>query len=188
MGVRSGNKADYVANRDHLTKLVGLLPRPEELTIVADCKLVNGETLGRLTHAGFRSVYLVPKNFRVREELIDQARQVQADVSAWPILASGPGARKADPHQLNRGRSLTGSFALHLPTTKDAPGAPSGEELRCVVVHSDALVDAFDQSLAAKLEREAEEFAKTHRGVLPKEYACEAEARNAVIPLLKRLR
>jgi transposase len=188
MGVQSGNTSDNVANRDHLTKLVGLLPRPEDVTIVADCKLVDGETLGRLTHAGFHFVSLVPKTFRVREALIDQAWEAEADVSAWPILASRPGAKKADPHQLYRGRSFTGSFALELPTSKDAQGAPSVEELRCVVVHSDALVEAFDQSLPGKLEREGEELAKTHRGVLAKEYACEADARNAVIPLLKRLR
>ena len=73
MGLHSGNTSDHVANRDHLSRLADLLPDPDEVTVVADCKLVDGETLGRLTGAGFHFVSLVPKTFGVREELIDQA-------------------------------------------------------------------------------------------------------------------
>jgi transposase len=95
MGVQSGNTSDNVANRDHLTKLVGLLPRPEEVTIVADYKLVDGETLGRLTHAGFHFVSLVPKT-------------VLKDPQRYPGSSRGDIHRRIGPenHERTLGRAL----------------------------------------------------------------------------------
>jgi transposase len=188
MGLHSGNTSDHVANRDHLSRLAELLPDPDEVTVVADCKLVDGETLGRLTGAGFHFVSLVPKTFGVREALIDQAWEATPDVTDWPVLASKPGAKKADPELRYRGRSFTGRFTLQLPTDDGEPAVASHEPMRCLVVHSDALADRFDKSLEDKLEREAKALAKTHRGVLAKEFACAADAEAAMGPLVKRLR
>jgi transposase len=188
MGLHSGNTSDHVANRDHLARLADLLPDPDEVTVVADCKLVDGETLGRLTGAGFHFVSLVPKSFGVRKALVDQAWAAAPEVSEWPILASRPGAKKADPLHHYRGRSFTGTVAMQLsPDGEDGP-VMSNEALRCLVVHSDALVERFDKALDGKLEREAKALAKTHRSVLAKEFACAADAETAMAPLVKRLK
>ena len=188
MGLHSGNTSDHVANRDHLSRLADLLPDPDEVTIVADCKLVDGQTLGLLTGAGFHFVSLVPKTFGLRQALIDQAWAEGPDVSKWPTLASKPGAKKADPPRLYRGRSFTGRFALQLRPEGSDDAVVSHEPLRCLVVHSDALAERFDKALDGKLKREAKALAKTHRGVLAKTFACEADAAAAMVPLVKRLR
>jgi hypothetical protein len=144
MGLHSGNTSDHVANRDHLSRLAELLPDPDEVTVVADCKLVDGETLGRLTWAGFHFVSLVPKTFGVREALIDQAWEVSPDVTDGPVLASKPGAKKADAELHYRGRSFTGRISMQLPADDGEAPVTSTEEMRCLVVHSDALADRFD--------------------------------------------
>ena len=188
MGLHCGNTSDHVANRDHLSRLAELLPDPDEVTVVADCKLVDGETLGRLTGAGMHFVSLVPKTFGVRQELVDQAWTAGPEVSDWPVLASKPGAKKADPPRHYRGRSFTGTFALQLPCHGDDGATVSAEPMRCLVVHSDALAERFDKSLDGKLAREAKALSKTHRGLLAKEFACAADAEAAMGPLVKRLK
>ena len=189
MGLHSGNTSDHTANRDHLSRLSALLPNPDDVTIVADCKLVDGETLGRISEAGFHFVSLVPKTFGVRQALVDRAWADSPDASTWPVLATKPGPKKADPERHYRGRSYPAQFAMQL-FAEDPDSAPhvSTERLRCVVVHSDALADRFAKSLDDKMQREAKALAKTHTRVLAKEYACEADARAAVTPLLKKLR
>jgi transposase len=189
MGLHSGNTSDPVANRDHLSRLADLLPNPDDVTVVADCKLVDGETLGRLTGAGFHFVSLVPKSFGVRQELIERAWSQADDVTTAPVLASKPGAKKADPPRLYRGRSFTGVFALQLPAKDGTDESTSSQEqMRCVVVHSDALAERFDKSLESKLKRESKKLTTTHKQVLAKEFACEADAREAMAPLVRRLR
>jgi transposase len=189
MGLHSGNTSDHVANRDHLSRLANLLPSPDDVTIVADCKLVDGETLGRLTGSGFHFVSLVPKNFGVRQELVDKAWAEAPDVSTWPVLATKPGPKKADSPRHYRGRSFSGAFTLQLfAHDDDTTAVHSNEDLRCLVVHSDALAERFDKALDKKLEREAKALAKTHQRVLAKEFACEADAQAAMLPLLGRLR
>ena len=188
MGLHSGNTSDHVANRDHLSRLADLLPDPDEVTVVADCKLVDGETLGRLTGAGFHFVSLVPKTFGVRKELIDQAWEAAPDAADWPILASKPGGKKTDPPLHYRGRSFAGRFALQLPAEDDAPRVASHEPMRCLVVHSDALAGRFAKALEGKLARETAALKKTHRGVLAKEFACAEDAEAAMGPLVKRLK
>lgn len=73
MSVSSGNTSDQASNRDHLSRLSTLLPDPDELTIVADCKLVDATTLGQLCGSGFHFVRLVPETFNLWGDLIDEA-------------------------------------------------------------------------------------------------------------------
>jgi len=244
MGLHSGNTSDHTANRDHLTRLAALLPKPDDVTIVADCKLVDGETLGLLTGAGFHFVSLVPRTVGARRELIERAWSEQPDVARWPLLAETPGDKKADPPRRFRGRTYTGHIPLrgsgesvvagrdaaeeanetvrgtsatrpaasvssasdggtpppdptHRTHTRPQPEASAPEParsrakpsrpMRCVVIHSDALAGHFDEALPAKLAREAESVTALHGRVLNKSYACEADARAAMEPLLARL-
>ena len=249
MGMSAGNTSDHVANRDQLSRLAEFMPRPDEVTVVADCKLVDGETLGKLSRAGFHYVSLMPRTIGERARLIDQAWLAAPDANSWPELATRPGARQADPAQVYRGRSFTGKvpfrFAeppesaegaplatdpaskqvLPSPNADDSPAdeaadplcaapvasrdvaqsdapveaadakPPRGkakakagtEPMRCLVVHSDALAHSFDEALPSKLEREVSQLKSLHARLLNKAFACEADARAAMAPLLSRL-
>jgi transposase len=189
MGLHDGNTSDSVANRGHLSKLGALLPAPDDVTVVADCKLVDGETLGLLTGSGFHFVSLVPKTFNVRGELIDEVWSHAPDVADWPILATKPGAKKADPMRHYRGMSRTGAFNVAFPApSPDESPVESLELFRCLVVHSEDLEARFDSSIDGKLEREAAKLQKTHKRLLAEEYACAADAEQAVGPLVRKLK
>jgi transposase len=189
VGLHDGNTADSVANRSHLSKLGALLPEPEQVTVVADCKLVDGETLGLLTSSGFHFVSLVPKTFKVRGELIDAVWADTPDVADWPTLGTKPGPKKADPERRFRGMSRTGEFKVSFPAPSPE-GSPveSIEQFRCLVVHSEVQEAHFDSRIDGKLEREAEQLRKDQKRLLAKDYACAKDAAKAVLTLTKKLK
>ena len=149
MSVTSGNTADPVSNRDHLSRLAGLLPNPDAATIVADCKAVDAQTLGQLLRDGFHVISLVPDNHNVRRRCIENALAQRADPLAWPVLAEKPGARKADLPLCYRGFSVSDTIRVAVPEAPPA-GAEAGEAeprlissprpMRFLVVHSHALL------------------------------------------------
>jgi transposase len=247
MQVAPGNTSDHVANRDQLARLAEVLPRPDEATIVADCKLVDGETLGRIARAGFHFVSLMPRTIGERALLIDKAWSEASDASTWPVLATVAADRKDDPPRQYRGRSFIGKVPFRFddapngstPPESAAPSADSkgpvdepeanragaprrvsatevaeggtapeppqaqpsssgtkperakpnatGEPMRCLVVHSEALARGFEEALPKKLEREVSQIKAMHGRLLNKTFACEADARCAMAPLLSRL-
>ncbi|MCB9765445.1 MAG: IS1634 family transposase [Alphaproteobacteria bacterium] len=188
MSVSSGNTSDQISNRDHLARLAKLLPDEDEITVVADCKLVDADTLGQLSRSGFHMVSLVPKTFGLRAGLIDRAWAAEADIEAWPILAERPGPKKADPPRLYRGRSFHEVLPVTFDTDDEGQTILSHETWRFLVVHSDQLAARFDKSLPGKLEREAGTVAETHKRQLTKGFACEADALQAAERLVKGLK
>ena len=88
MSVSSGNTSDQVSNRDHLARLAKLLPEEDEITIVADCKLIDADTLGQLSRSGFHVVSLVPKTFSLRETLIQPIPGFRHMLGEYPRLKS----------------------------------------------------------------------------------------------------
>ena len=202
MSLMAGNTSDHVANRDHLSRLAELLPNPDAVTIVDDCKLVDGETLGRLTRAGFHFVSLIPKTVSTRQRLISQAWSEDPDATTWPVLASKAPEIKGQAPRLYRGRSFVGDVPFRLaedaegtePGQGTSPEVASGrrstsgksttEPMRCLVVRSDSLAKHFEESLPNKLAREVEQFKKLQTRVLSKTFACEADARAAMSPLV----
>ena len=111
--VVSGNTSDQAANRDHLAQLSKMLPDEDEVTVVADCKLVDADTVGRVLGAGFHLVSLVPQTFSLRGHLIAEAGADLPDPASWPELARKPGRTKSDPTKVYRWDE------------EAAPGAPS---------------------------------------------------------------
>jgi transposase len=187
MSVNSGNTPDQTSNRDLLAKLTTLLPDPREVTVVADCKLVDADTVGQVLGAGFHLVSLVPKSFGLRGELVRKAWEDMPASDDWPILAERPPERKDEAVRLYRGRSYERAMRVHLG--RDENGAPtvSEETMRFVVVWSDQLAERFDAALEDKLAREAETLAKTHSRLLAAGFACEADARKAAERAIKPL-
>jgi transposase len=189
-----GNTSDTRANRDHLARLVKLLPDEDEVTIVGDCKLVDGQTLGQLRSAGFHFVSLLPDAYNLRAELVRAAWEAEADVSQWPLLGSHPGRLKADPTTLYRGRSVEAPFPvlLHRAPRDGGEGPPEGvpsvETMRFLIVHSDSLAALFDAQLDARLTKENAEVAAAVARVNRKPASCEKDALRAAAKTMPKLR
>ena len=58
-----GNTSDVVVNRLHVAALAERLPDPSQVTLIADCKLVDAETVGQVLDAGMRFVSLLPDTY-----------------------------------------------------------------------------------------------------------------------------
>ncbi len=187
--VTAGNTPDQAANRDHLAQLSKMLPDDDEVTVVADCKLVDADTLGRVLGAGFHLVSLVPDTFTLRRELIDEAWDDQPDAEAWPELARTPGRRKDLPHKVYRGRSVmrTMPVLLRKGGHDEAEPVRSVEPMRFLVVHSTKLAEKFDKSLPKKLERERKTLDTFVRKAGRKGFDCESDARAAAAAQVERV-
>ena len=193
MSVASGNTAEQISNRDHISKLSQLLPDPDKVTLVADCKLMDAETIGDVLSAGLHFVTLLPRTFSARAELIDQALRSQPDTQGWPELSRQPGEKKADPPQVYRGISLESSFSVSLPAAPDAPASPdqppkrrkAQRTFRCLVVHSDQLQKKFDAALDDKIANQSEKLMKKLAILARRGFACEEDARSDADRLVK---
>lgn len=189
-----GNTSDSRANRDHLARLARLLPPEDEVTIVGDCKLVDGQTVGQLLSAGFHFVSLLPDAYSLRTDLIEAAWDAEPDASAWPLLGSHPGRRKADPPVLYRGRSFERPLPVLLQRPPEdgaagpAEGIPSEEMMRFVVVYSDGLAALFDGQLDGRLTKEREAVAAAVEAANRKPTACEVDGVKAATKGIPKLR
>ena len=181
----SGNTSDHTANRAHIAQLASLLPERDEVTIVADCKLVDATTLGQLVTSGFHFVSLVPDAQNLRGNLICKAWDKFENIEDWPILATKPGKRKASPRLHYRGMSFPAYVGMRIGDTDDKQ--LSAELMRGLVVYSDQLAARFDESLAKKLKHEKDKLEAAMKK-LPKTFACDADARAALVPLTKKLK
>ena len=187
MSVTAGNTSEQASNRDHLAKLATLLPQRDQITIVADSKLVDAETLGQLFRSGLHVISLVPNTFKVRKELVDQAWSDLPEVGSWPILAQQPGKKKAAPPQHYRGRSYRRTIPIKLGRNDAGEPIVSEESLRLLVVCSDRLAARFERSLPDKLKREQASFEKQRKKHLKRDFACEQDARSTAERLTKKL-
>jgi transposase len=163
-----GNCSDPVANRMHIDKLASLLPDSHEVTLVADCKLVDPLTLGRARYSGFHYISLLPRTYNLHEELVEAARE-----ATLIEVARDAGRRKSDPPRVYQSVSFTRDFSLEDPKTEQRSSTPH----RFLVVHSSQLATVFEEGLADRLERERTSVQATFRKQQRTLYACEADAR-----------
>lgn len=187
MSVDAGNTSDSTVARDHLARLVELLPDERNVTFVGDCKLVDKTTVGRLLRAGLHFVSLVPNSFNIRGELIEQAWAKVPSLSDWPVLGTKPGRRKDDPDLAYRGMSFEAPFRAILEDSA-GDGPDSVEQLRFVVVASDVLAAKFDRDLDKKLEREVADLDKRVRSANRNGFACEADTLKAARAVVAKAR
>lgn len=190
----NGNTSDPFANRDHLARLSKLLPPEDEVTIVGDCKLVDAKTLGQLLCSGFHFVSLLPDAYTLRKELVRDAWATELDVSRWPLLGSHAGRRKADPHTQYRGRSVERRLPvlLHKVPSTQHPGPSEGvralEQMRFLVIHSDALAAAFDAQLPKRLASELDAVAAFVTKTNKAPAKCEKDAVSGALKGMPKLR
>lgn len=177
--VMDGNTSDTRVARDHLSKLLDLLPDEREVTFVGDCKVVDGRTLGRLLREGLHVVSLLPKSFGVRQEVVEAAFAEAHDPKTWPLLVETPGRLKGDPPRQYRGRSFTRPLRVQLEKADGTDGTESFEEMRFLVISSDNLGEQFDQKLEKTFGKERGAVEKAVTRANRKGFACEADARAA---------
>ncbi len=176
--ISAGNTSDPAVARDHLARLVEVLPDQHEVNFVGDCKLVDARTVGRLLRAGLHFLSLVPDTFNVRQALIREAWALRPEPDDWPLLAEKKGRKKDDPVTTYRGMSFVLPFKTMLET-REGDGPASMEDLRFLVVWSDDLARGFDDSLEPKLARDADKLQQAAKRANGRGFACEADARAA---------
>jgi transposase len=186
-----GNTSDARANRDHLARLAKLLPSEDDVTVVGDCKLVDGQTLGQLLSAGFHFVSLLPDTYNLRTTLVRDAWLAEPDVTQWPLLGSHPGRLKADAPTMYRGKSVEAPFSVLLhPPDGGGPseGVPSVETMRFLVVHSDSLAALFETQLPGRLVAEQKAVTDSLTRTNRKPASCEQDALRSAEKALPKLR
>lgn len=142
-----GNTSDSAFNRVNIDAIARMLPPAEEATLVADCKLVDGVTLGRAKRAGFHYISRLPRSFALHDALLFAALHGSLE---WTEALTVPGRKKAEPPKVYRATSLLHPFEL----VDEVDGTTSSTPHRFVVVESSRLREAFDHGLAAKLKAE----------------------------------
>lgn len=177
-----GNTSDKFMNGFHIESLVDLLPDEDEVTLVADSKLVDKQLLGALLDQGMHFISLVPRSWKVREHALEMlAAEADGD---HPELGRTAARRKADPDTRYRGRSYTLDFEVRRP----GPGTEETVPMRFLAIHSEALASKFEASLPGKLTKDAETFRAAIAGANRKPFSCADDAEEALIRLKKKLR
>ena len=172
----AGNTHDAKAARSLFQQLTAALPNPETMTIVGDCKLVDGTTLGQLLGEGFQFISLFPRNYGLHAELLAAARATE--LAAWPELAREPGEKKGDPPVVYQGMRFERRLLLEV----GPEGTPIEEPLGFLVIHSPWKAAQQEQRLNKKKEQEQERFQEWEKKWAKKEFHCEADARAEVQP------
>lgn len=173
-----GNTSDVVANRSHVAALAERLPDPGQVTLIADCKLVDAETVGQVLDAGMHFVSLLPDTYDLRRKAIQGTWEADPDVETWPLLLERPGKTKADPPDQWRGWSAEHPFLVQ---RRDAHGAFYQEALllRALVVHSTSAARRFEESLQPRLEAEQETITRAEAKIGRQPFRCAEDARKA---------
>jgi hypothetical protein len=150
------------------------LPPRDDVTLVADCKLSDPATLGRVLDADFHFVTLVPQTYKLRGALVE--RVLQGGEEPLPELFREPGEAKADPERIYSGVSSVEPFEVLDPESHERMELP----LRFLVVESSELARRFDESIGDKLRAGRARFDKAVRRLGGRKYRCEPDARVAI--------
>ena len=171
--VLDGNTSDHDVNRLHIDKLAALLPLEDEVTLVADCKFVDAETLGKAWRTGFHYVSLLPRSFNLREALVEEVRGGKI---ALLEVGRYPGRTKADPERVYHATSFSRAFPVRDPVD----GAVEQVPHRFLVVESSQLALAHEAGLPGDLARD-EKAVRAAFGAIGKiDFGCADDARSAM--------
>jgi len=176
-----GNTSDHVANRLHIDRLAGLLPPEDDVTLVADCKLADPDTFGRLIDAAFHFITLLPRTYKLHADLVAKALAVR---DALPDLVREKGRTKTEPDHVYKGTSFRAPFEVLDPES----GMMRTTELRFLAVESDQLGKKFEDALPDLLAKEHKRIEKTMEKLGEDTFACEPDARKAFWEALKEPR
>lgn len=172
-----GNTSDKFMNSFHIESLAALLPEEEEVTLVADSKLVDAQLIGTLLDQGMHFISPVPRTFGARAAALAMLETVTEEL---PELGRTPARRKADADTLYRGKSYDLDFLVRRPGCETAETT----KLRFVAIHSAALAAKFEASLPAKLSKERVGITAAFSREKKRPFNCEIDADKALVKLL----
>ena len=176
-----GNASDQEVNRWHVEELAGLLPAEDDVTLVADCKLVDPQTLGLVVEAGFHFVSLLPRSYALRGVLEEKFLVPDRPL---PELVREPGRTKKDPDRVYRGASQVAAFPLQHPDIEGPDGLRT-EQLRFLVVDSDARARKFEAALPDRLAKEEKAVTARFRKLARRSFECHHDAQAVLDDTLK---
>jgi transposase len=174
-----GNTSDKFMNAFHIESLAALLPDEDEVTLVADSKLVDTQLIGTLLDQEMHFISLVPHTFGARGAAL---ALLATDGKEHPELGRTPARKKSKPDTVYSGRSYDLDFVVH------RPGADATEltKLRFLAVHSEALAAKFEASLPRKLAKEVASVKSAFDKANKKPFSCEKDAQKVLDKLLSR--
>ena len=167
--VTDGNISDVTEFRLHLEKLASMLDDLREIVLVADCKLCTDPTLVLAHDLGFNLVTLLPDNYSLRRQLIEEASR-EAEL---PLLLKT--AKGEEYH----GKSYKIPFSI-----ENMAGRKDRVYLRFLVIHSTQLGEQRTQTRlrGAAKERKALEKVITKAQKTP--FACEPDAQKVAATII----
>jgi len=178
-----GNASDQAANRFHIDQLAGLLPPQDQVTLVADCKFFDPKTIGLALDAAFHFVTLVPRSYKLREELV-QLTVASADGADLPELAREMGRTKSDRGRVYRGVSYHRPFTIHDPETD----GPKDVVLCFLAVESSALAAKFEAGLDDLLAKDRKKCEREMKRLEKRTFECVDDAITAFEDAIKEPR
>lgn len=179
--VLDGYAPDQAANRFHIDQLAGLLPPQHEVTFVADAKLCDAATLGRVLDAAFHFVTLVPRSFSARHDLVERVRREGQDL---PVIGAAHRRLESDVERLYRGTSFTLPFEVADPET----GMRREQPMRLLVVASPGLEEREEGVIRTNVDKEHERLVSRGTRLAKKLFSCEADAVAAATAEVGQLR
>jgi len=165
VSVLDGNTSDKEANQLHLDRLSGLLPPEDDVTLVADCKLVDKDTVGRVLDADFHFISLLPRNYKLQRQAAEQAAATGGEL---PVLAREPGRRSSDPERIYRGTSFLAPFRVLDPETDKE----RKHQLRFLAVESPQLARKFEAGLDKRLAKDRGRIERAMKKLEETDFAC----------------
>jgi transposase len=171
-----GNTSDHFANRLQIDQLADLLPEEDDVTLVADCKLYDPHTLGQVLLQDFHFVTLVPGNYGLRGELIEEVRTGGVTLAE---LSRQPGATKADPDRVYSGTSFERRMKVGLPHDTGS-NARREVPLRYLVVQSSQLGAKYEAGLDGRLAAAESRFRRRHKQLTKNPFRCREDAEAAL--------
>jgi len=160
---------------------------PDQVTLIADCKLVDAETIGQILDARMHFISLLPDNLDLRRATIEGTWEVEPDLSAWPLLLERPGKTKADPPERWTGFSAEHPFTVRR-CGHDGKEVEQTRTLRFLVIHSTSAARRFEQGLADRMRAERETMEKAQARMTRQPFHCAEEATKAAEKLASALR
>lgn len=167
-----GNTSDKEANQLHIDRLAGLLPPEDDVTLVADGKLADKNTIGRVLDAAFHFITLLPRSYKLRNQLAEQAAAMPGEL---PQLAREKGRNANKPDHVYRGTSFNAPFTVLDPET----GEDKQQQMRFLVVESPQLARKFEAGLERQLLKERNRFQGAMKKLEGTDFVCEEDAEKA---------
>lgn len=177
--VLDGNTADPKANRFQIESLAQLLPAEHDVTLVADCKFVDGVTLGAAAASGLHYVSLLPHTFGLRAELVEDVRTKGTELAH---LGTFPGRTLDLPSRTYRGVSFVRPFPMVMPG-----GAHVEQAHRFLVVRSSSQEAEFDETIDRRADKEKASLDRTLEKLTKREFACETDLRAELARAVQRV-